>query len=261
VNDTARAAHLNLIDSSRQLFELDSGAALEDEGRWLLGAGRHSHPTITNTAFRRDDAADAGELIARAREFFGERKRGFSVFTRAGEREDEDLAAAAADSGLNPVYEMPEMVCAGRVEQRPLAAGAALRRVETAEQAADYWKVTAAAFVSLQFPPELFGHYDDSEGFLAPNIAAFLGHLDGEPASAAMAIVNNGVAGIYWVGTIEAARGRGLAWATTAAATNAGLELGAEIASLQASHMGEPLYERMGYETLYPYRLFMAPPP
>jgi predicted acetyltransferase len=76
-----------------------------------------------------------------------------------------------------------------------------------------------------------------------------------------MTIVSHGVAGIYWVGSLEQARGKGLGRAVTAAATNAGFELGAEIASLQASPMGKPIYEAMGYETVFDYRLFMSPAP
>ncbi len=76
-----------------------------------------------------------------------------------------------------------------------------------------------------------------------------------------MTIVSHGVAGIYWVGSLERARGKGLGEATTAAATNAGFELGADLASLQASPMGKPIYERMGYETLFDYRLYMSAPP
>jgi hypothetical protein len=45
------------------------------------------------------------------------------------------------------------------------------------------------------------------------------------------------------------------------AATNAGFQLGAEMASLQASPMGRPIYAEMGYQTLYDYKLLMAPPP
>ena len=70
-----------------------------------------------------------------------------------------------------------------------------------------------------------------------------------------MTIVSHGVAGIYWVGSLAAARGRGLGRAVTAAATNAGFDLGADFASLQASPMGEPIYRAMGYETIYDYRL------
>src|SRR6186997_3458859 len=89
------AAHANLIDSSKRLFGLDPGAALEDDPRWLIGAGTHSHPGITNVAFRRDDAADPEELVERARGFFGARERGFSIFVRGDLPEDEPLAAAA----------------------------------------------------------------------------------------------------------------------------------------------------------------------
>jgi predicted acetyltransferase len=76
-----------------------------------------------------------------------------------------------------------------------------------------------------------------------------------------MTIVSHGVAGIYWVGSLEQARGKGLGQAVTAAATNAGFELGAEIASLQASPMGKPIYEAMGYETIFDYQLLMSPAP
>jgi ribosomal protein S18 acetylase RimI-like enzyme len=257
--ERGRAAHLNLVDSSRQLFQLDSGAQLADFDGALIGAGTHPHPAITNAVMRRDETVDARDLVAAARRFFKERNRGFSVYVRGGE--DDDLVAAAEEDGLNFVYEMPEMVCEHRVEQRSLPENAEVVPVTSTDQVAAYWELTASAYVSLGFPPELFGYYDRRDHMLVDNVRAFLGHLDGQPVSAAMTVVHDGVAGIYWVGTLEQARGKGLAWATTAAATNAGFDLGAELASLQASHMGEPVYARMGYETLYPYRLFMATPP
>jgi hypothetical protein len=47
----------------------------------------------------------------------------------------------------------------------------------------------------------------------------------------------------------------------TAAATNAGIDLGADVASLQASPMGEPIYRAMGFEAIYDYRLMLSPAP
>ena len=73
-----RRAHLNLVDSSHWFFGLDPGATIEAGEGWLFGAGSPEHPVISNAAFRTDDKLDAGELIARAKEFFGERGRGFS---------------------------------------------------------------------------------------------------------------------------------------------------------------------------------------
>jgi hypothetical protein len=253
--------HLNLIDSSRQLFELDSGAVIESENGWLFGAGSPSHPVISNAAFRSNDNVDAGEFISRAKDFFDTRGRGFSVWIRGDQPEDQDLTAAASEAGLQLVYEMPEMVLGSLVEEPHLPDGAELRQLSEAEQADVYWKVAAASYTSIGFPPEVFGGYSNHDGLMAENVAAFIAYLDGEPVSIAMTIVSHGVAGIYWVGSLEQARGKGLGRAVTTAATNAGFKLGAEAASLQASPMGKPIYEAMGYETLFDYRLFMSSPP
>jgi ribosomal protein S18 acetylase RimI-like enzyme len=253
--------HINLIDSSRRFFELDPEATVEADERWLFGAGSSSHPAISNVAFRSDDAADAAELLAEAAGFFGRRGRGFSVWVRDGLPEDADLVAAAEAAGLQLIYAMPEMTLSQPVETQPLASGVEIRRLTRAEQAKDYWAVATSSYASLGFPAEAFAGYRDHAGLLAGDIAAFIAYLDGEPVSIAMTMVSHGVAGIYWVGSLERARGRGLGRAVTAAATNAGFELGAEIASLQASPMGKPIYEAMGYETIFDYRLYMSPSP
>lgn len=227
----------------------------------MFGAGSHPHPVISNAAFRTDDELEPEELIARAGAFFGERGRGFSVWVRDGVPEDRDLAEAAEAAGMQPVYEMPEMVLGSRVEARQLPAGVEVRRLSSEDEAEDYWRVAASSYVSLGFPPEVFGHYTDRAGLSADNVAAFIAYLDDRPAGVAMTIVSHGVAGIYWVGSLEEARGQGLGRATTAAATNAGFDLGADIASLQASPMGKPIYLDMGFETIFDYRLLMSPAP
>lgn len=256
-----RNAHLNLVDSSRQLFELDPGAEIEVGSGWLFGAGRSSHPTIANAAFRADDDLDPGELIGRARDFFGGRGRGFALWARGGAAEDDDLIAAAGEAGLKQVYAMPEMVLERRAEQRPLPDGAELVRVTTPADATGFWQVATASYAELGFPPEVFAAYTNHAGFAAGNVAAFLARLEGRPAAIAMTIVSHGVAGIYWVGNVREARKLGLGWALTATAVNAGLDMDAEVVSLQASPMGEGLYRHMGFETIYEYRLFAAPAP
>jgi GNAT superfamily N-acetyltransferase len=256
-----RDAHLNLVDSSRQLFELDPGAEIEAGAGWVFGAGRSAHPVISNAVFRVDDGLDPDALLERARAFFGARDRGFAVWARDGVAEDRELIGAAERAGLRMVYEMPEMVLDRPAEPGALPDGAELGRVATAGDGDDYWRVAAAAYTSIGFPPEVFAFYESHDGLQADNVAAFLAHLDGRPAGIAMTIVSHGVAGIYWVGCTEEARGRGLGRTMTAAAVNAGLEMGARTASLQASPMGENLYRQMGFQTVFNYRLLMCEPP
>lgn len=256
-----RDAHLNMIESSRRLFGLDPGAELEVGDGWLFAAGSASHPVISNAAFRLDDGLDAEELIERARAFFAPRKRGFAVWARAGTSEDADLVDAAERAGLKNVYETPEMVREGAPVEQLLPDGVGLRRVTSAEDAAHYWEIAISSYASIGFPPEVFAFYENDEVLWSDGVAAFLADLDGRPAGISMTIVTHGVAGIYWVGATEEARGRGLGRAVTAAAVNAGLEMGATSASLQASPMGEPIYRRMGFETIYDYRFYLSPPP
>jgi ribosomal protein S18 acetylase RimI-like enzyme len=258
---TDRNVHLNLADSSRQLFELDSGAEIEVGDGWLFGAGSSSHPAISNAAFRLDDELDPARLIEAAQAFFGARGRGFALWARAGTPEDRDLIEAAERAGLQQIHETPEMVLGERPPERPLPEGVELRRVDAAAAAEDFWRVAADAYTSNGFPPEVFAHYDRHDGLAATNAATFLARLEGRPAAIAMTLVSHGVAGIYWVGTLEEARGRGLAWAVTAAAVNAGFDLGGELVSLQASAMGRPVYERMGFESVYDYRLLLCRSP
>ena len=252
--------HLNLVESSRQLFELDPGAVIEAGSSWLFGAGRSSHPAISNAAFRTGDL-DADEFLAKAQDFFGARNRGFSVWVRGDEPGDRDLVDAAAAAGFQPVFEMPEMVLRARAEDRQMPAAVELRQVASSADADDYWRIATSAYADNGFPPEIFRYYEDHSGLVADNAVAFLADLDGRPVGIAMTIVSHGVAGIYWVGSLKEARGRGVGRAVTAAAIDAGFDLGAEIASLQASPMGEPLYREMGFETIFAYRLLMCPSP
>ena len=66
---------------------------------------------------------------------------------------------------------------------------------------------------------------------------------------------SHGIAGIYWVGTVKAARGRGLAEYCVREVGNAAFARGARKVILQASQFGEPVYKRMGYRefTRYPW--------
>jgi hypothetical protein len=254
-------AHLNLIDSSRQFFELDAGARIDGAAGWLFGAGTASHPVISNAAFRRDDRLDGNEFIERAQHFFSPLSRGFSVWVRAEQGEDRDLTAAAEEAGLKTVYGMPEMVLRERLEPVSPPPDVELSQLSEPGHAPDFWRVAKAAYATNGFPPEVFAGYTRHEGLLAENVATFVAYLDDEPVSIAMTIVSQGVAGIYWVGSVEAARGKGLGRAVTVAATNAGFDLGADIAALQASPMGEPIYLSLGYETAFEYQLMMSPAP
>jgi hypothetical protein len=75
----------------------------------------------------------------------------------------------------------------------------------------------------------------------------WIGRVDGRPVATATACVGGGFVGVYAVATVPDARGRGYGEAVTWAATSSRPDLPA---TLQASSMGLPVYERMGFRTV-----------
>jgi ribosomal protein S18 acetylase RimI-like enzyme len=252
-DELARLGHLNFLEILREAARWTQDGVIHEADGMLCVAGERDFPVMVNGAARTDDRADADVCIKRAGEFFAARNRGFTVFVR-DTGADDDLRAAAESAGLKDLFSSPEMICPERLGDRPPPAGAELRRVVDAKGVADLAEVNAQAFTVYGMPADVV-----RDGFtrplavLQPHIAAFVAYVDGEPVSAAMTCVSHGIAGVYWVGTVEAARGKGIGEACTRAATNAGFDLGGRAQSLQASRMGEPIYRRMGYETSYRY--------
>jgi ribosomal protein S18 acetylase RimI-like enzyme len=78
-------------------------------------------------------------------------------------------------------------------------------------------------------------------------------------------LYHEGDCAIWNVGTREAARGRGLATGLMRQALLDAREAGCETTSLQATQMGRPVYERLGYRPLGPLDMWErrrpGPPP
>lgn len=92
-----------------------------------------------------------------------------------------------------------------------------------------------------------------------PAVSMFVGYIDGRPVATSCLITTGPVAGIYWVSTLEEFRGRGFGAAMSAHAVRVGQSLGCDMATLQASPMGRPVYARMGFEVTDDYRNYEVP--
>ncbi|HVE72705.1 MAG TPA: GNAT family N-acetyltransferase, partial [Thermoanaerobaculia bacterium] len=94
--------------------------------------------------------------------------------------------------------------------------------------------------------------------------AHFIAYDEGKPVATASVLMCGDVAGIYLVGTLKEARGRGLGTAATLAALHYGRERGARVAALQSSAIGESVYHGMGFVShgvmpMYEWRYNAAP--
>ena len=79
-------------------------------------------------------------------------------------------------------------------------------------------------------------------------IRTFLAKRDGAPLASSVLMSAGGVAGLYNVGTLPDARRTGLGRLVSIAAMAAGRDAGYRAGVLQASDLGRPVYEAMGFK-------------
>jgi ribosomal protein S18 acetylase RimI-like enzyme len=241
--DVARAAVLNEQELWREMVRW-SGGLVHEEGGLLFVAGPSSYLRV---AIRTDPTLDGALAIRRAAAFFGAFDGGHIVNVR--EPDDADLARAALAAGYAPAWTERPMALSEPPAASPLIEEVDVRAVSTPEEVRDYGTVVATANDDPG-ERERAGLLFHDDTILAPHIAAFVAYLDGAPVSCAMTFVSHGVAGVFYVATVERARRRGLGDALTRTAARAGFELGARAAWLGASEMGADLYRRIGFTDL-----------
>jgi GNAT superfamily N-acetyltransferase len=247
----AELAHLNLMAVNEVLTRAEPGGRVDRRGDELLFASQLEFPLLNGAM--RSGGGDAGAFVERATAFFAECDRGWMAFVHP---DDEELERAAREAGLSHLMDYPEMTCSAPLPEPAPPDGVDLRMVADVDDARAYWSLCDLAYTSLGVPPGVFDQFSP-ELLLRDDVGAWLACVDGEPAAAAMVVVSGTVGMVAWVGTLEERRGRGLGGLCTVRATNAAFERGAELASLQASPMGESLYRALGYDELFRYRLYL----
>jgi ribosomal protein S18 acetylase RimI-like enzyme len=251
---------LNHLEANRELARRAGGAVLDEAGI-TCWAGGHPLPVLANAVARTDPTVSGTDLLARARRFFAEHRRGFSVLLLGAA--DHDMIPLCESENLVRMGDSPGMVLGHPLADRAPGAGVTIRVVETDADAAEFARVNGEAYATYGMPadcaPAVLGKLAVMR---APHIVSVLACVGGKAAAAAMVILTHGIGGIYWVGTSPSARGKGLAELCTRVVGNRAFDMGARAVVLQASPMGDPIYRRMGYRevTRYPYYVQFTPP-
>ncbi len=158
---------------------------------------------------------------------------------------------AAQRLGFGLEEKIPGMV----VRRDELAVGppAAVTRVRDEAGLLEALTIAAAGF---EAPAELFAPLYTLNVAASPSVAIYVAEIDGDGVSTATAWTRDGGVGIFNVATPPAHRGHGYGWAVTERAIRDGFAAGADLAWLQASSLGEPLYRAMGFRQVETYLLY-----
>jgi GNAT superfamily N-acetyltransferase len=86
----------------------------------------------------------------------------------------------------------------------------------------------------------------------------YLGRADGRPVVSGFSVRTGDTLGIFTIATEPDARGRGFGAAMTSRLIADGAAAGCTVAVLQASSMGRPIYERLGFRLVQEYEIFVG---
>jgi ribosomal protein S18 acetylase RimI-like enzyme len=250
----------NYVESIREHARWQNPCELVEQDGLLLVAGPNAFPAAyRNCVVRVDQRVPAKDTLARARDFFGSRRRGFTVITR--DSRDSDLASFLPAAGLKPFGDLPCMLIEAPLAEPRIPADVRVERFSDVRHVLDAVEINAEAYEAIKLPPhEARVYFGRPERLLSPNVEGYVAYRASRPASTALTIFSGDGAGVYWVGTANGAQRRGLAEICTRLATNAGFARGAKVVTLQASPFGEPIYQRLGYRTYDRTRRFMELP-
>lgn len=234
------------------------GRVVHQEGL-LLAIGADPSPVLVNTILPVAPTVEP-DAVARAVAIYASIAHLPSILTR--DHRDTALIDALAATGYRRLLSLPGMVLEGRLPAEPAPGGVSIHRVET-ERDRERW-----------IEGNLYGFAEDDgdraamrsacqtvESLSGGPVTGWWAETDGRGVASAMAMVEprSHVAIVGWVGTDHEYRRRGIGRAVTLAATNAAFDLGARLVALQASPMGLPIYDKLGYRTVTGYQVWLPP--
>jgi hypothetical protein len=261
--DLARVEHDNLVEAFALIGAHVSGALVRRSGGVALVATGLPFLPFNQVVVEDDTATEAAiadaVTDARAR---GDR---FVVNLRMGT--DDRFLALMGRLGLAPLSERPWMpgmalhpIPESAFPQRASAhePGHEIRQVADDAGIEDHI-VTAAA--GSEMPEEVVRRVVGPALARHPTAALYVGYTDGEPVSTGLGFRTGRTVGVYNIATLAPFRKRGYGAAMTARIAADGVAAGCDVAILQASEMGYPIYERMGYRTVVEYMGYVEPEP
>ena len=244
MSDSERA-RANLLAIVAALAELPGGHHGDGWLRWRTDV---PHPWFTGVLCQRSatagDAAFVTETVASLTAAGG-------AWTWWLGPEAEGWEPLLKDAGLSASEGSPEMaVQLGELLwSDPLPDGLTITYPATAEERRVWVETVIAGF---GIPPEAIAPFVDVVEALKDILPMryLLGWLDGRPVATVGVIEAAGAAGVYYVATLPEARRRGIAAALTREALRAARDSGVTVGILQASSMGQPVYERLGFRVV-----------
>jgi GNAT superfamily N-acetyltransferase len=248
----ARATEENWVAAYCEMFrQWERGRVSEAPGMLWYGCDEPD-PQLNGVIHTACSVAQIDQSIARVLADF----RSWGVPARwwtFPSTQPDDLGYRLEAHDLERESDLPGMAIDLRaVTERPLSAGVTITQVQSPSEMDQFVQIYATCFgYSASFAAAQREIYAaTSLGREAAPWRHYLAWPDGQPVASCTAHLGAGVVGLYDVATMPQTRGRGIGAAITVEALVGARTEGFRAGILQATVMGRPIYERLGFETV-----------
>lgn len=223
----------------------------DPEITWAIANGAPGNPVLHTNFTPENVDAKIDEALA----YFNSHAKGGVLWYVTPDSRPANLVERLEAHGLNPFWDnRPVMTLelATIKDELNLPANFNIEPVRDEAQLNEWFVASAAGFDSTL---EAAQPYYDAYACLGFNpdgpFLHYTGYLDNQPVTSSTLLLAGGVAGIYDVSTIPAARRQGLGRALTLYPLLEAHRMGYHYAILQSSHEGYNVYRRLGFTDLY----------
>jgi ribosomal protein S18 acetylase RimI-like enzyme len=255
-SELAKLEHENWIDYLAASVSLSAdGLLIRDRG--VVTALGHVPMRFFNQVLVEEPHAEASAIkdgVARGRE----RGDPFVVSLRDG-LDDRfapmmgELGLVASDNAVTTALTLHPVDVARPADLEP---GFEIRRVTDETGLDDHRRTATAGFGADPSVAEAMIKIGLLE---RPECVLYVGYLNDLPVTSGLGWRTNRTIGVYNIATIPAARRHGFGEAMTAQVLADGKAAGCDVGALQASSMGRPIYQRMGFRMALRYIGYVEP--
>ena len=204
-----------------------------------------------NIFFIKEPTSKPQKILETGEDYFKERHLPFRFSFAPGI--EEEFLSALTERGYKEDSSDPVMTLMNLPDNNAYQNDLDIRQVSTSEELADFQRVVE---ISYSLPEGAGPFVITDKVLLMPEVEMYVGYVDNHPACVSMIYQTGDLGGIYYVGTLGEFRKRGLGKAITTHAAMSAKNRGCTFVGLQASKMGRPVYERLGFDNPYNYRNF-----
>jgi len=255
-SELAHLEHQNMIESVSLAGTYAPGAISRREGGVATVLTGLPILLFNQVIIESEDASGAAieRAVAQARS----RGSAFVVNLRVGEDDAWlDLVGRLGLVPLSPEPWIPGMALHPvPVGATPPPAGHEIREVTDEAGIEDHILTASTGF---ELPESILRGFLTPEVVARPDVTVYVGYTDGVPVSTGLGLRTGRTIGVYNIATIPSYRKRGYGAAMSARIADDGVAAGCDVAILQSSEMGYPVYARLGYRTVVRYMGYVEP--